>query len=314
MSMVAFPVRQTEDGIGCTDIMMRTIYAALYPDTGVITGLGVTGGNTTAYTVAAGVAVCSKGDADGTVIAPYEGGTVSASANSASNPRIDVVWLCHHDVTQGDSDNYVTLGVTEGTPAASPTEPDIPSYATKLQAMTMPANATTTASATKYGYVNQAVPYGATLGVVNGSDGGVYTSETGLRCTLNQNWGTEQVESQFCNCTFNIPGRRLLQFNVTVTAGANGGQYVDGDGSVYSNIYVDGKVADTREVRLRKANNAISQFYQFVMTVDAGVHTVAWKYKPNACSSTRNAAIRMYYTAGGWAGQVLQIIDLGPAS
>lgn len=296
MSMVAFPVHQTADGIGCTDIMMRTIYGALYPDKGIITGLGVTGGNTTAYTVAAGVAVCSKGSADGTVLAPYEGGTVSVSANSASNPRIDVVWICHHDVTQGDEDNYVTLGVTEGAAAASPVEPDIPSYATKLQAMTMPANATTTASATKSGTADMAIPYGASLGLI----GKVLQSHNG-------DWGTPGTYTRMAQTSFTLPTARTVQLNVTITAGATSGTYTDGDGSVYSRVDIDGTSVDGREIRLRAKGNAISQFYQVTTTLQAGKHNLEWFMSPNACKH-----IYMYCNLPGWAGQQIQVVDLGP--
>lgn len=56
MTTTAFPVRQTEAGVGCTDIAMRKIFGALYPDKGVITGLSVKGGNSLSYTVSEGAA------------------------------------------------------------------------------------------------------------------------------------------------------------------------------------------------------------------------------------------------------------------
>lgn len=295
MATTAFPVRQTSDGVGCTDVTLRKILGALYPDKGVVAGLSVSGQNGTSYKVSEGVAVCSKGAADGTTLAYFEGGSVDVSANSSSNPRIDVVWLTAHDVTQGDSDNLVTLGVTQGTAAATPAKPAIPSYATELGAMQVPAGATTTAKATAYGSVGQAVPYGASLGLIEE-----------IVQTHNSNWGSSGVTQGMASRSFAVSTPRTLQLNVTVTAGANGGTYADGDGSLYSLIKLDGATVDNRELRLRAAGNAVSQFYQVTCEVSAGSHELSWSMTPNACSS-----IRMYYSKGGWAGQQIQIVDLG---
>lgn len=153
MSNTALGVAQSSAGVGTTDTAMRHILGAQWESTGVVDGLAVTGGTTLAYAVAAGVAVCSKGDSDGKTLAWFAGGTTpTVAANSAGNPRIDCIWITSHDLTQGDSDNLVTLGVTQGTAAATPTAPTIPTYATLLAQMRMPAGATTTANA----YVAQA--------------------------------------------------------------------------------------------------------------------------------------------------------------
>lgn len=149
MSNTAFGVAQTSAGVGTTDTDMRKIIAAQWESTGVIDGLAVTGTTSLYYKVAAGVAVCSKGASDGKTLAYFSGGsTPTVSANSSGNPRIDCIWITAHDATHGDSDNLVTLGVTQGTAAATPTAPTIPTYATLLAAMLVPAGATTTATAT----------------------------------------------------------------------------------------------------------------------------------------------------------------------
>lgn len=149
MSNTAFGVAQTSAGVGTTDTDMRKIIAAQWESTGVIDGLAVTGTTSLYYKVAAGVAVCSKGASDGKTLAYFSGGNTSAvSANSSGNPRIDCIWITAHDATQGDSDNLVTLGVTQGTPAATPVAPTLPTYATLLAEMLLPAGATTTANAT----------------------------------------------------------------------------------------------------------------------------------------------------------------------
>lgn len=299
MGTTAFPVRQAEDGTGCTDVTMRRILGALYPDKGVVSGLKVFGTTGLAYKVDEGVAVCSKDTDDGNTLAYFEGGTVAASANASSNPRIDVVWLESHDLTQGDADNLVALGVTEGTPAATPVEPDAPTYATKLAVMFVPAQASTTSSATRQGDVDQAVPYGASLGLVGE-----------LVVTYNANWDLDNPTNKevgIGSTTFSLPTRRLVQFNVTVTMGANGGTMADGDGSVYSVLYLDGAKLERREIRLRATGNAVSQFYQYTAEVPAGPHTLQWKCAKNAASS-----LRFYYQKGDWAGQQVQMVDLGP--
>ena len=168
MSTTAFPVRQSSGGVGTTDIQLRNIIRYLYPTKGIVGGLTVTGTTLMRYQVAGGLAVCSKGESDGNTLAYYEGGTTNTvSTNSASNPRIDVVWITSHDITQGDSNNLVTLGVTTGTAAAAPAEPTIPTYATKLASMLVPAGASTTAGCTQYGTADYSIPYAANLGMMH---------------------------------------------------------------------------------------------------------------------------------------------------
>ena len=147
MSNTAFGVAQTSAGVGTTDTDMRHILAAKWDSTGVINGLAVTGTTSLYYRVSAGVAVCSKGPSDGKTLAYFGGGnTDTVSANSSGNPRIDSVYIYSNDANQGDADNLVHIGVTQGTAAAVPTAPTIPTYATLLAEMLMPAGATTTAN------------------------------------------------------------------------------------------------------------------------------------------------------------------------
>lgn len=309
MSTTAFPVRQTSEGVGCTDIALRKIFGALYPDKGIITGLTVKGGNTLSYTVAEGVAVCSKGDADGSTLAYYEGGSVDVSANSSSNPRIDVVWITSHDVTQGDEDNLVAIGVTEGKAAATPVEPDIPSYATKIGSMQMAGGATTTSSATQYGSASQVVPYGGANGLMfNGA------------INFTGQWGKEGTEQGLSNFSFYLSTKRIIQIGITITAGAVNGRWTaDGDGSVYSCIRDNGsgaasasdpqgEILDRREIRIHKVGNAVSQYYMFTCELDAGYHNLILSYQPQTCD-----ALYFYYSKNAYAGQRIDVVDLGIA-
>lgn len=101
------------------------------------------------------------------------------SAGDATHPRIDVIWIRANDLVFSDrpegpgSDghplpptNRIEVGVTQGTPAASPTEPAVPDRAWRLGAMLVPAGATSTASATQYGDIDYAMPYGAEMGII----------------------------------------------------------------------------------------------------------------------------------------------------
>lgn len=166
MSTVALGIAPNASNIGVTPLVHRRILGAQFSNCGIIDGLNVTGRSDLRYNVSAGVAVCSRGDSDGKTIAYHEGGqTPAVSAGDPSNPRIDIVWITvHNQIEYKDSDNYVTLGVTQGTPSANPAEPKIPSGCTMLRKMRMPAGATSTASATQMWTPDYALPYGSNLG------------------------------------------------------------------------------------------------------------------------------------------------------
>lgn len=298
MSTTAFPVRQDSDGVGCTDVALRKIVASLYPNKGIIDGLGVSGQNSTSYKVAAGTAICSKGSSDGNTLAYFEGGTVAASANTASNPRIDVIWITSHDITQGDSDNLVTLGCTTGTAAASPSEPSIPSYATKLVAMKVPANASTTSGASQYGSMNYTIPYGASDGVIatfrNSSSGDITLPTSGSGYTATSG-------------SFYLNRKRLVQFNITTTISVALGQKGDmagGDLSAfYARLIVDNSEKDLREIVI-PIYRQTSYFYQYSIELDAGNHTVALRYFTAGQQ-------KCHIFGSGVMGQQIQVVDGG---
>lgn len=289
---VAFGIRQSGD-VGTSDADIRHILERKWLNKGVVGGLAVKGSGS-AYQVSAGMAICGRGGGDGFTEAYFPGGTTPAVAgNASSDPRIDAVWVTAHDASMGDADNLVAVGVTQGTPAASPAVPSIPGHATLIAAMRVPGGATAATSASS-ARVDYAIPYGASLGVLY--DGVV---------THNADW---KSSGSIASGTFRIPTDRFLSFKVTVTAGANKGVYADGDGSVYVTIKVDGEIVDRREVRLRATGNAVSSFYEFAAEVGAGSHTVSMEYAINAAES-----IRMYWAKPGWAGQRLQVVDMGVA-
>ena len=291
MSNTAFGVAQTSAGVGTTDTDMRKIIAAQWESTGVIDGLAVTGTTSLYYRVAAGVAVCSKGASDGKTLAYFSGGNTSTvSANSSGNPRIDCIWITAHDATQGDSDNLVTLGVTQGTPAATPAAPTIPTYATPLAQMLVPAGATTTANAHHAASVGYAIPYGASLGKLGDT---TWPNDADYSSAIT-------IPAQ----TFFLPTERLVSIDVTLTCASTG----TGDGSVYVRLYLDGTLKRTFEQRtIRGVAN--SSFARDLWTVQAGNHTVYATITPGLANFHAYGT----GTADSWAGQRLMTFDEGVA-
>lgn len=298
MPHTAFGIANGEvDGVmsGTTPLALRKVIQAQYENTGTMSGLEVSGGNGMYYTVAPGVAVTSRGAGDGYALAPWDGGnTPTVDGNGSSNPRLDVVWIAAHDLQHGDSDNFVTVGVTQGTPAASPSKPAIPSYATELETMRVPAGATSTANATVSGGRDYTMPYGASRGVLFES-----------QFTGNQ-YITGQCDMVAASIT--VPTDRLLLCGVMVTASANGGVYTNGEGSVYAQLYLDGVRQVSYETRLNPTSFAGSTYFQHVMTVTRGTHAIRYKLEQTKATT---ASVQLYYQKGTWPGQRLQIIDGG---
>lgn len=298
MSNVALGVAQTSAGVGTTDTDMRKIIAAQWESTGVIDGLAVTGTTSLYYSVAAGVAVCSKGASDGKTLAYFAGGSTPAvSANSSGNPRIDCIWITSHDLTQGDADNLVTLGVTQGTPAATPTAPAIPTYATLLAQMCMPAGATTTANAAQAASIGYAIPYGASLGMLAEN---VLTMDGIGDGTVN-NWYIEQTTGFF------IPTDRLITFRFYVCASASDGNYSDW----YQSFVLDGAEIANSGGEFHLTSGWSTQMHEFSTTIHGGNHTVAVK------SGLRGGAAPHFHYAGdkytSFYGRRLQVWDSGVA-
>ncbi|NMN02791.1 hypothetical protein [Bifidobacterium panos] len=154
-------------GKGVDPLTHRKVLQSHWASVGIVTGLGVSGRSDLKYNVAAGVAVCSRGSADGYTEAYFGGGaTAAVSAGDPSNPRVDRIWIKARDLTQGDADNQVVIGVTQGTPSASPVAPSTPAGCVRLLDMTLPAGATSTQKATPPHSADYAIPYGVSVGVL----------------------------------------------------------------------------------------------------------------------------------------------------
>lgn len=295
MSNTAFGVAQTSAGVGTTDTDMRKIIAAQWESTGVIDGLSVTGTTSLYYTVAAGVAVCSKGASDGKTLAYFAGGsTPTVSANSSGNPRIDCIWITSHDATQGDSDNLVTIGVTQGTASATPTAPTIPTYATLLAQMVMPAGATTTANVNLAAPIGYAIPYGASLGVL------VHQVST-------QNDIGASAWTTVCSGSLTVPIPRIVRIDMITSAqGVVPNVGTPTDGTMHVRLVIDGVAVMTWERQLRAAVTV--ETMPCVLTLPAGYHTLLLQCEDGV------TGWKAYYGASNgmqWPGQVLIATDEG---
>lgn len=299
MSTTALGIAPDEDGNGVTPLTHRRVQMYQWENTGVVGGLGVSGGTDLTYTVDAGMAVTSRGDSDGYCLAYSEGGTVETEAGDSSNPRYDVVWIRSNDLSQGDETNTVELGCTQGSPAASPSVPDLEAGEVACDTLYVPAGMTMTSSCTSTGDVGYAIPYGTSLGLV------------GQKVITNNEhqWSDNGSFRQMAACTFSAPTDRHIGIKVTITAGAINGTYTDdGEGSVYVRLLNDGETIETREIRLVKKGNAVSQFYEVITDVLAGSHTITMQWQLSNCDYAY-----LYYSSSGWAGQRLDIVDYGVA-
>ncbi len=297
MANVAFGVRQTADGIGTTDTDIRHMLAQKWLNTGVVGGLNVSGGSTMAYNVSAGMAICSRGASDGFTEAYWSGGaTPTVEANSSSNPRIDVVWITAHDMSQGDTDNLVTIGVTEGTAAANPSAPTIPTYATEVARMLLPGGATTTKNATVNASISFAIPYGASLGMLGST---IDTRDQIGDSTLNKYYVEMATNILY------LPTDRLVELRYQVCASASDGNYSDW----YQSFVMDGEEVPNSGGEFHFTNGWSTQERLHIMQLEKGNHTVAVR------TGLRGGSAPWFHYTGdeytSFYGRRLQVFDRG---
>lgn len=238
MATTALGIAPDESGSGVTPLTHRQILKAHWANTGVITGLAVSGRSDLTYAVAAGVAVCSRGSADGYTEAYWAGGTTPAVAAGAANPRIDCIWIRADDPTQGDADNHVTVGVTQGTPSATPVAPTVPAGCLKIMERLMPANATSTGASTANGTTSYAIPYGASTGRIGYAK---VTSDYTL--TEDKDKNGKMVYHEMVRCDFSVPTKRLvrIEWKARSTVGAStGSDKNERMGSYFLQLRMDG--------------------------------------------------------------------------
>lgn len=301
MATTALGIMQDSDGAGVDPLTHRRIIQSRWLNTGVVTGLTVTGTGL-AYQVAAGCAVLSRADSDGYVEAYWEGGTTdTVDANSSSSPRVDLVWMRAMDAQQGDPDNRVHVGVTQGTPAASPVAPACPSGCTPVMEMLVPANSSTLNSASQNASVTYAIPYGASLGVLA-------RVQEAVNGTVSNTLTTPFLQAQVY-----LPTDR----NITVTAFlCVSTAEKDGSTGVATCRYIiDGERYTTRKVAY--TGDWVTYEPSTDVQLDAGYHTIGI-----TMFKEQGTDFVVHYGEGtdsaadvgdNYVGRVLRINDNGPA-
>ena len=311
MATTALGIMQASDGAGLDPLTHRRIIKGRWANTGVVAGLAVTGRSDLSYQVAAGVAVASRSGSDGYVELYFEGGTAGpVEAGDPSNPRIDAVWVKANDIQQGDPDNRVHVGVTQGTPSASPVCPSVPAGCLVLAKMRVPASATSTGSAQRAADGDRAIPYGASLGLL----GMTHETESGV---VDERLG---VKGRHCSVQITVPTKRVVELRFTASA------YSQGDPGTHSSWYV-AFALDGEEIPYSGGESYLGTLVcetvqrSWIVEVPAGTHTVsvssAWVAGENqpmirAGSYTSNPDTGSSFS-GQFAGKILEAWDRGVA-
>lgn len=225
---------QNSEGAGLSAADHRRILAALYPNTGVIDGLKVTGGSGLTYHVDPGVGVASRAESDGNRIFYYAGGnTAAVPAGDGGNPRIDVVWIQCDDPTMDSDSVDVHVGTTIGTPAASPVEPVAPAGATRLAAFIVaPGTTSLSSGATLNSDVDYLIPYGGSLGRL------AY-----VRDSSDYSLPRDTKWHNMLKDDFDVPTDRLVrvEWKARATTGVWDANYMNSTTSYYCQLLVDNK-------------------------------------------------------------------------
>lgn len=301
MATVALGVSPDSDGNGVTPLVHRKAIGAQWYSTGIVTGLDVSGTNSLAYHVNEGVAVCARNASDGKTVAYWQGGdTPQTSAGDPSNPRIDVVWITAHNKPEySDSDNYVTIGVTQGAPSVNPVAPKVPAGCEPLRYFRVPAGATNTRSCSAWSDIRYAVTTGGNLG------------------RLGENWcrqtkyGRPREDKPVLfyelPITFHVPTDRLVEALFQTCFSAE-----DNKNSEWAaSVQLDGKTVDGSTANFVSGGAWTTHEMVSVFQVPAGTHTV------RMCDWTQNGSRPQFHYGpnregvGLFVGQRLQVFDRG---
>lgn len=293
MATTALGIMQTSDGAGVDPLTHRRIIKARWSNPGIIGGLAVTGGSGLTYNVSAGNAVLSRSSSDGYTEAYWEGGaTPAVSTGDPSNPRIDTVWLKAYDAQQGDPDNRVHVGVTQGTPSSSPVAPSAPSGCLAIARMRVPAGATSTASAQQTSERSYAIPYGATLGLLasyRDTTNGVIDSVKQRRATR-------------CAVQVTLPTDRLLDLRFVASVSSSGVYGSDDYTNWYVSFLVDGsEVAYSGGEMLLSNLTCETRERTLTVEVSKGTHTIAVSTAWVSGTNAPNVRAGTYSQQGGSA-------------
>lgn len=294
---VALGVPQSSSGVGTSALEMRKILGSILRNKGVVEGLNVKGTTSLYYSVDSGVATCSKGESDGYTIAYYPGGnTPSVQSNASGQSRIDTIWLTSHDIQNGDKDNLVTIGVSQGTPSSPPVVPEIPSDATPIANVMLPAGATSTQNAYVISERAYVIPYGASMGILLDKTD---TSYKGVYKGSAYTYASGQIH---------VPTDRLLSVKLTETTWAWHPSTHDWVGSGYIDWTLDGIVQ--RAFRFTNyPDTPTTCCFEDIVEVTAGSHTISARLWGSDTAPASD--IWLDYKDGSWPGQRLVVTDSG---
>lgn len=295
----ALGVSCDDDGNGVTPLTHRRIIGGFFQNKGVMDGLAVSGRSDLTYAVAAGVAVCSRGGSDGKTVAYWPGGaTPAVAAGDPSNPRIDVVWIraLNKPEYPGDTSNQVEVGVTQGVPSASPVEPVIPTDATPLRCMMLPAGATATQTAAATRDVTYCIPFGSA-----GRQVAYFRIANDFTLT-----STKPVA--YCKCKITLPTDRRLQLRLLTNFCASKSNGAP-DFSKYSELFmafrIDGAEVGRRHYVVGYGSWADKPAVIEDVSCGRGEHTLdVIMWRGNGTSAD--------FHGGSLPGVVLTATDLGP--
>lgn len=301
MSTTALGVAQDpKTGEGTDPLTLRRVISSRWENAGIVTGLEVTGRTDLYYAVSAGCAVTTRGESDGFCEAWWEGGTAGpVSAGDPAHPRVDVVWVKANDLQQGDGDNHVVVGVTQGTPGPSPVAPEAPAGCTVLSRHVMPAGATSTASAALDSERAYAVPHGASLGLLGES---VLTDAGEAPWDKSVVYDTQSVQ-------VTIPTDRLLELSYSMTAVKSEGE---DHASMWQGFKVDGALVEGFGGEMVFTSSPTTAEQRAIVEVPAGTHVVTV-----SCCVREGRMLFVYGPNGDpplpYGGRQLRVWDRGVA-
>ena len=261
--VTALGVDVDTNGNGVDPLTHRQIIKRHWVNTGIVGGLTVSGRSDLHYGVSAGVAVCSRGDADGYTEAYFAGGNTenAVSAGDATYPRIDTVYIL---ANTGSPDNLVHVEVAQGTPAASPVKPTLPVGAQPLMSMLLAAGAQNTGAAIPVdASATYAIPYGASMGVLNRY---VYTGAAPRKQTTLTTIGAKKII---------LPTDRNLRFWAKFSLSVDSA--VESEGGLWGYFRVDGQ-AVTRWQAAYSNQRWDNLEFTWDEPVAQGAHTVDLQY------------------------------------
>ena len=266
MSGRSLGTAQNSSGEGLSPLEHRMILQALYPNTGVISGLNVTANSGLTYHVDAGVGVTSRGSSDGNRIFYFSGGnSPSVAAGDSTYARIDAVWVKADD-PKIDSDSVnVHVGVTQGAASSSPVDPQIPSDATLLRYFRVnPGVTSLNNGSTATSGVSYIIPYGGSRGILHRF---IYTTDGAP--------SNQKTLRTMGSGKINLPTDRLITFNLQVSLSTSGSS--TSEGGFWMHFRLDGK-ALYRGQGAYSNNRWDNLNFRYPVAVEAGTHTVDFQY------------------------------------